>query len=175
MEGVPLVDGRLGAFYEKLGQLYLLKYSMALPRNTVAVNHRYSLHLPCFSCSQPTNNIVVSMRKIAFSPRCQNQVLLPLPLSMLLIFVLLLLQLLLLLLLWLLPLLLLLLLLLLLVISSFLYLLPDSVSPNPVNTVLLPPRLTSLPQWLTTAISTLILLVWLRCYHLDFHIIIWIT
>ena len=32
LDGVPVVAGPLGAFYEKLGQLHLLKYHMALPR-----------------------------------------------------------------------------------------------------------------------------------------------
>ena len=36
MDGVHVVAGPLGAFYEKLGQLHLLKYRMALPRNTVS-------------------------------------------------------------------------------------------------------------------------------------------
>ena len=36
LDGVPVVVGPLGAFYEKLGQLHLLKYCMALPRNTVS-------------------------------------------------------------------------------------------------------------------------------------------
>ena len=36
LDGVPVVAGPLGAFYEKLGQLHLLKYRMALPRNTVS-------------------------------------------------------------------------------------------------------------------------------------------
>mgnify|MGYP006995726811 FL=1 len=36
LDGVPVVAGPLGAFYEKLGQLHLLKYCMALPRNTVS-------------------------------------------------------------------------------------------------------------------------------------------
>ena len=35
-EGVPVVAGPLGAFYEKLSQLYLMKYCMAQPRNTVS-------------------------------------------------------------------------------------------------------------------------------------------
>ena len=36
MDGVPVVAGPLGAFYEKLGQLHLLKYRIALPRNRVS-------------------------------------------------------------------------------------------------------------------------------------------
>ena len=36
LDGVPVVAGPLGAFYEKLGHLYLLKYRMALPKNTVS-------------------------------------------------------------------------------------------------------------------------------------------
>ena len=36
LDSVPFVAGPLGAFYEKLGQLHLLKYRMALPRNTVS-------------------------------------------------------------------------------------------------------------------------------------------
>ena len=36
LDGVPVVAGPLGAFYEKLGQLHLLKYRMALPRNRVS-------------------------------------------------------------------------------------------------------------------------------------------
>ena len=36
LDGVPVVAGPLGAFYEKLGQLHLLKYRMAQPRNTVS-------------------------------------------------------------------------------------------------------------------------------------------
>ena len=35
LEGVPVVAGPLGAFYEKLSQLHLMKYCMAQPRNTV--------------------------------------------------------------------------------------------------------------------------------------------
>ena len=34
LDGVPVVDGPLGAFFEKLCQLHLLKYHMALPKNT---------------------------------------------------------------------------------------------------------------------------------------------
>ena len=36
MDGIPVVAGPLGAFYEKLGQLHLLKYHMALLRNMVS-------------------------------------------------------------------------------------------------------------------------------------------
>jgi hypothetical protein len=36
LEGVPVVAGPLGAFYEKLSQLHLMKYCMAQPRNTVS-------------------------------------------------------------------------------------------------------------------------------------------
>ena len=36
LDGVPVVDAPLGAFYEKLGHLHLLKYLMALPKNTVS-------------------------------------------------------------------------------------------------------------------------------------------
>ena len=36
LEGVPVVAGPLGAFYEKLSQLHLMKYHMAQPRNTVS-------------------------------------------------------------------------------------------------------------------------------------------
>ena len=36
LDSVPVVAGPLWTFYEKLGQLHLLKYRMALPRNTVS-------------------------------------------------------------------------------------------------------------------------------------------
>ena len=36
LDAVPVVAEPLGAFYEKMGQLHLLKYRMALPRNTVS-------------------------------------------------------------------------------------------------------------------------------------------
>ena len=36
LDSVPVVAGPLWTFYEKLGQLHLLKYRMTLPRNTVS-------------------------------------------------------------------------------------------------------------------------------------------
>ena len=36
LDGVSVVAGPLGAFHEKLRQLHLLKYHMALPKNTVS-------------------------------------------------------------------------------------------------------------------------------------------
>ena len=36
LDSVPMLAGTLWTFYEKLGQLHLLKYRMALPRTTVS-------------------------------------------------------------------------------------------------------------------------------------------
>ena len=41
-EGVPVVAGPLGAFYEKLSQLHLMNYRMAQPRNMVSGSTSFS-------------------------------------------------------------------------------------------------------------------------------------
>ena len=71
LEGVPVVAGPLGAFYEKLSQL--MNYCMAQPRNTVSGSTSVSfLIFPHISCSQANNNIVESMRDMSPSDRPLN-------------------------------------------------------------------------------------------------------